>query len=520
MEGVACMKCKAAPAITTIRQKEPYCQSCIDTGVQQKCRVETKASGLISTGDRALLALSGGAASAALLFCMCEMQAPLESQRPSRGKVPFSLTVLHIDYSMHSRAAGQQAAADSSRDQQQQQQLQEQLASLAAATGNTQQPAVLHISDVFCDDEQLQQLLAGSQSQSGAADIQPQPDSCGLGPHPQQQQQQQHMQRLQDLVSAVGDPTGREDLLAHLRDNLLLRAAAALGCNRLLRGDSASRMAVRIVAEAAKGRGYSLPGDIQAMDGRFLAQLGLCVLQPLREVTHKELRQLCTYRALPLLPPEASSGSSGGLRRAAGAGDSSNVNALSERFVREMEAGLPASIYAIIRTAAHLARFEFTDAAALLPQAAEALQQKQKLLRHRNQPQQQQQQQQQQQNTNGHVRPAAAAAQLQLCSICKAPLELQGAVPGSTGATAAGQAAASNHHSISSIGGAGFGAVRQLCYSCNRQILQQVKPPAAAAAASAATTAVAPGVLSLEKLQRLKQLLPPGLLLESDSEDE
>jgi hypothetical protein len=419
---------------------------------------------------------------------------------------------------MQTGAAAQQAAADSLKEQQQQ--LQEQLASLTAATGYTQQTLVLHISDVFCDDKQLQQLIAGRQDQSGAADTQPQSDSCQQG-SVSQQQQQQRQQRLQDLVAAVGDPTGREDLLAHLRDNLLLRAAAALGCNRLLRGDSASRIAVKIVAEAAKGRGYSLPGDIQAMDGRFLAQMGLCVLQPLREVTHKELRQLCIYRDLPLLPAEGSSGSSSGLRGAAAAGDSSNVNALSERFVGEMEAGLPASIYAIIRTAAHLAPFEFTDAAALVPQAAEAVQQKQKLLRHRNQPQQQQQQQ----GTNGHVGPAAAS-QLQLCSICKAPLAPQGGFSRSTAGGAASQAAASNHHSISSIGGAGFGAVKQLCYSCNRQILQQIKPPAAAmppggAAAGATAAPAAPGVLTLdEKMQWLKQLLPPGLLLESDSDDE
>ena len=64
------------------------------------------------------------------------------------------------------------------------------------------------------------------------------------------------------------DATGREDLIGALRLRLLLAAAAALGYNRLALGDSATRLATRAVALAAKGAGYALPASLQHFDAR------------------------------------------------------------------------------------------------------------------------------------------------------------------------------------------------------------------------------------------------------------
>lgn len=62
--------------------------------------------------------------------------------------------------------------------------------------------------------------------------------------------------------------TGREDLQEVLRNELLLKVAARLQCNKIARGDCATRVAVRTVASSAKGAGYALPGSIQHFDGR------------------------------------------------------------------------------------------------------------------------------------------------------------------------------------------------------------------------------------------------------------
>ena len=80
------------------------------------------------------------------------------------------------------------------------------------------------------------------------------------------------------LLQAVSDPTGKEDLIAALRRQLLLRVAAQLGCNKLAIGTSATRMAVRTVAMAAKGSGYALPGAIHFTDSRYAPFLHACYL--------------------------------------------------------------------------------------------------------------------------------------------------------------------------------------------------------------------------------------------------
>jgi tRNA(Ile)-lysidine synthase TilS/MesJ len=522
MQQATCMKCKTAPAVATVRQKEPYCHNCIEIGVQQRCLVSTKGLGLISPGDAALLALSGGAASTALLYCMAAMQAPADAVRPIRGKLPYKLSVLHIDCSMQQGVTPQQAANNTSPDHTQLQQLQALLAVLATAAGYSQQPLLLHLSDAFCTEQQLQQLLAHQQQQGSAQDHACNGSSASLveptAQHanaqqpqqpqpPQQQQQQQHLQRLQQLVAAISDATGREDIITHLRDQLLLRAAAVLGCNRLLRADCASRIAVRVIADASKGRGFSLPADIHSMDGRLMQHGGPCVLQPFRDITHKELRELCRYKGLPLL--QEGSGSSGSSAGGLGSGSSSSMNVLAERFVGEMESSLPISIYTILRTAAHLEPFEFTDAAAMVPKAADALK------KHHSHRQQQQQVSGGEQQVNGQ--PRAAEVQWRLCGICNAPLPARQPAPagpaeGDAG-SGSGHAAHEGNNGVAAAGdGSMISTCSSLCYSCDKQILQQVQLVPAAAPGKA---------LSLnDKMQRLRQLLPPGILLDCDSGDE
>ena len=77
------------------------------------------------------------------------------------------------------------------------------------------------------------------------------------------------------LLQAVADTTGKEDLIAALRQTLLLRVAAQLGCNKLAVGTCATRMAVRTVAMSAKGSGYALPGALQFTDSRSVEQTHL-----------------------------------------------------------------------------------------------------------------------------------------------------------------------------------------------------------------------------------------------------
>ena len=163
--------------------------------------------------------------------------------RPQRSKLPFTLTVAHVDEgAAHGLApaaaavaaaavhAAAEAAVDGSRDG-------ATALAAGAAAGAPVRWECVPVEDVF--------------EEEGTAEG--------------------RRRRLAALLESVGDPTGREDLIAHLRTRLLLRTAERLGCSRIARGDAAGRLAAHVVAAAAKGRGYSLPGDVHLVDARSAA---------------------------------------------------------------------------------------------------------------------------------------------------------------------------------------------------------------------------------------------------------
>ncbi len=79
----------------------------------------------------------------------------------------------------------------------------------------------------------------------------------------------QNVERLRQLLRCVDDETGREDLRRYLRMHVLLGAAQRLGCTRVARGDCMTTLAIHVVAATAKGRGYSVPGDVSQLDARW-----------------------------------------------------------------------------------------------------------------------------------------------------------------------------------------------------------------------------------------------------------
>jgi hypothetical protein len=315
---------------------------------------------------------------------------------------------------------------------------------------------------------------------------------------------------LRILLRSLQDPTGREDVQQHLTQQLLLLTAHLLSCNKVVLGVTTTAIARHVIGEAAKGRGYSLAADIQLSDARLAAvgdQVGYTpggssmvnsnssssngvgglkpaggvqlpvVLRPLREVSHREVSEVCRLRgwALPQVPGGSPASSRGG----GGHGASSSINRLALNFIAAMTDNLPASVYTILRTASHLDAFPFNA-----PEAAAA-----------------------------GAAPAAAAAAgtcsasngvgttdqqaLRVCRVCLAPLSTHSStVPGVTAAAAAAAGSGGQH---SKAGSEQRHAGDVLCYSCQRQVLGSFQVPASLPQRGGT------------QLQQLLSLLPPGL---------
>ncbi|BDA44890.1 Cytoplasmic tRNA 2-thiolation protein 2 [Coccomyxa sp. Obi] len=345
MNGAGCLS-ETEPTGTTsskvlAKQQEPLCWHCFHNSLTKTVRKAIRQKSLVQPCDRVLVAVSGGFASTALLRLLKEM-CNMNLDRDQQGQIAFRMGVIHVD-----EGAAQGGTPEECRRA-------------------TEAISLLHqanMPDLPLHCVQLEDVFEGETGSSAMA-----VDKRTL---------------LINLLQAVEDVTGREDLIESLRNALLVRMAAKLGYNKVARGDCATRVAVRTIASAAKGAGFALPASIQHFDARG-GEGQPAVICPVRDLPIKDLAMLCHWlHAAPMQPPRLQ-------RRARG---KASLNALAEHFVAGLQSTLPSTVPTILRTALKLQAFSWNHAGTTLGRA---------------------------QDQNGVVSPASTPHPL--CTICRAPL--------------------------------------------------------------------------------------------------
>ncbi|XP_010246741.1 PREDICTED: cytoplasmic tRNA 2-thiolation protein 2 isoform X2 [Nelumbo nucifera] len=147
--------------------------------------------------------------------------------------------------------------------------------------------------------------------------------------------------RLKELLHAIDDDTGKEDLVHHLHMMSLQKIALDNGYNKLVLGSCASRIACHVISATVKGQGYSLPADIQYVDARW----EIPVVLPLRDCLIQELNMICSHDSLKIVKQLDGSGS--------------GINVLVSSFVTLLQKENPSRERTIVRTAEKLTPFHF-----------------------------------------------------------------------------------------------------------------------------------------------------------------
>ncbi|KAK3333876.1 hypothetical protein B0T19DRAFT_139789 [Cercophora scortea] len=130
--------------------------------------------------------------------------------------------------------------------------------------------------------------------------------------------------QLQSLFAALPSTTARADMQRILTRHVLIAAARAHDCSTLLLGHSTTALAELTLAEAAKGRGFALPWQIN--DGAYAVvdyppsspspspststtPTTILIHHPLRDLLRKELATYASHLTTPpltdLIPPTA-----------------------------------------------------------------------------------------------------------------------------------------------------------------------------------------------------------------------
>ncbi|XP_050380111.1 cytoplasmic tRNA 2-thiolation protein 2 [Argentina anserina] len=294
-----CLKCKTNPPISAAAADSQFCADCFRANLFGKFRFAVTSNAMISPSDNVLVAFSGGPSSRVALEFVHEMHSKAQKNFDAcrdRSLPVFGVGVAFVDEtSVYSAPSDEEDRA-----------VQDIASIVEKLAPPPKQLHVVPIENVFYSSE------------------------CG-----------DEGERLKKLLDAVTDPTGKEDLLLHLRMLALQKIASENGYNRLLLGSCISRIACHVLTATVKGQGYSLPADIQYVDSRW----EIPVLLPLRDCLAHELNMLCRLDGLETVE----------LIRNPGTG----INGLVSSFVSLLQEENPSRECTIVRTAGKLIPFHF-----------------------------------------------------------------------------------------------------------------------------------------------------------------
>ncbi|KAJ2460714.1 Cytoplasmic tRNA 2-thiolation protein 2 [Coemansia sp. RSA 2424] len=312
-----CIKCKAAAPCVVIR-RSVYCKECFVKASVVKFRTALSKSRkrMPVARSRAMVALSGGATSSAMLQLAADFQ-NMERKGSAAEPIYAGIVAGHVDES--ALFSGYQDT---------------QICDIATALGV--ECIVARLEDVFAlegDQPALLELVHATIAPGTSRD-----QFCvrlTKGDEPMSSRE-----RLRALFAGLGSATDREDMLDIIKSFLLARLARQAQCSPLLLGDSGTRIAAKLVSLTSRGRGFSLPLEVGA-EAPFLGSSDVTAYRPMREYIMKEIAffNLWTGQRSVVVPTFTT-----------GAPEAASIDRLTEAFVVGLDRDFASTVSTVCRT--------------------------------------------------------------------------------------------------------------------------------------------------------------------------
>ena len=143
---------------------------------------------------------------------------------------------------------------------------------------------------------------------------------------------------LKSSLEAGGKISSKEDLLNFYTLEALYAEARKQGCNMILFGDNSTFIAIKVIANTSKGRGFQLPNDIslESISNDFN------IVRPLRDILAKEIGIFNQYRKVDcFIHPNLTTKLA----------KKSSIDKLTSEFICGLENDFPSTVSTISRTA-------------------------------------------------------------------------------------------------------------------------------------------------------------------------
>ena len=272
LKGQTCMKCGEQLAAVVVRGNDPLCRTCFLTCFVHKFRATIGKARVIRQGERVLVAFSGGMCSRAMLHMVCDGL----SERATR-KLRFLPGVVFVD---EGAVLGQS-----------QEERVNNISFVRAIVEKTGFPFhVAKLEDVFKDTDESSPANQRVQLTGGVAtERHDGHHSCESSDPSSRDTSNSNLlaqDKLQELFKGVTSMTAKEDWLVTLRNEVLCRVAKEKGFSKVMLGNCATRLSIRLLSNISQGRGAALPFDIGFADTRYVSVM---FVRPMREFMAKEI---------------------------------------------------------------------------------------------------------------------------------------------------------------------------------------------------------------------------------------
>ncbi|ORX97935.1 hypothetical protein K493DRAFT_406773 [Basidiobolus meristosporus CBS 931.73] len=328
-----CVKCKVANAEYLIRHAQ-YCKQCFTHTFVGKFRIIVSKSKFVvgrkECKPNVLLAFSGGPSSRALIHMMKDFHIG-DNPEIKKKTILGNVKICHVDESV---VCGPEEGT---------------LKQVQDITSQYTFPFVgASLEDVFSseytesgDFEQV--LRTATLSRDASAKNHDQLKAV------LEDSSLTNREKIHALLSGVTKTTAKEDLIAYLKNRLLLRIAQRENCSIILLGDSATRIAIKCIAYTSKGRGFSLPYDVAT---EIEAENGIGYLRPLRDCLTKEIGIYNHLNKLEtVFVPTLTTG----------APIKASIDRLTEDFITGLDRDFPSTVSTVVRTASKLVPTESSE---------------------------------------------------------------------------------------------------------------------------------------------------------------
>jgi len=286
-----CMKCQLHKAAVVIRVHDPLCTTCFITYVTHKFRSTLGKSKLVQANDRVLLAVSGGHSSTALLHLVRDALSEGAHKRlkfspavvciDESGTLPISLTQ---DYS--------------------------HIKELAEEFGYPYHCLALERGFV-------------GNLESGENDT----------------ETSSARNRFRTCFESIASLTAQLDFLMAQRVSVIAAFAQEHNYGKVMFGDTATSLCMKILGNITLGRGGMIPLDVGVSDKRFA---GVTIIRPMRELSSKEVTMFNRMHGISVRQP---------INISTFKRSDSSLQKKTEELILGLQANFPHTVNTVFRTA-------------------------------------------------------------------------------------------------------------------------------------------------------------------------